>query len=302
MDVTLYPRHKEINEFIGLAARYPVTTLITGETGTGKEFVADIIHAHSARKGQPFEKLNCANFTDSMLEAELFGHVKGAFTGAHANKTGLIEACNGGTILLDEIGDMSLPLQAKILRFVQNKEIRAVGATHAIKVDVRLIAATRRDLPTMIQDGGFRDDLFYRLNEFSYELPALRHRMHEVEPLAEQFLVAALRELSRAPLKMSTGARGALHAYHWPGNIRELRNQIRTACIWAGGSESIEASNFRFLVAPEAPGCADRKRTELMASLLQCGGNVSALAEKRNVARTTIYRQMEKLGIERVGI
>jgi len=204
------------------------TVLITGESGTGKELIAQSIFHHSMRKEKPFVKLNCVAIPEGLLESELFGHEKGSFTGATAQKKGKFELANNGTILLDEIGDMPLATQAKLLRVLQEKEFERVGGTRSIKVDVRFIASSNKYLPKLVQDGSFREDLFYRLNVLSLYLPPLRERREDIPILAEYFLSKASK-----PLKISPAALQALIGYNWPGNIRELQNMIERAAVMA---------------------------------------------------------------------
>ena len=204
------------------------TVLITGESGTGKELIAQSIYQHSMRKEKPFVKLNCVAIPEGLLESELFGHEKGSFTGATAQKKGKFELANSGTILLDEIGDMPLATQAKLLRVLQEKEFERVGGTRSIRVDVRFIAASNKHLPKLVQDGSFREDLFYRLNVLSLYLPPLRERREDIPLLAEYFL-----SRSSKPVKISSAALQSLIGYSWPGNIRELQNMIERAAVMA---------------------------------------------------------------------
>lgn len=202
------------------------TVLISGESGTGKELVATSIYEHSLRKGRPFVKLNCVAIPEGLLESELFGHEKGAFTGATSQKKGKFELANGGTIFLDEIGDMPHPTQAKLLRVLQEKEFERVGGNHSIKVDVRFVAATNKNLLEMVKSGTFREDLYYRINVFSIYLPPLRERTEDIPMLAEYFL-----EKSTKPAQFSPQALQILMVYAWPGNVRELQNAIERAAV-----------------------------------------------------------------------
>jgi len=204
------------------------TVLITGESGTGKELIAQSIYQHSMRNERPFVKLNCVAIPEGLLESELFGHEKGSFTGATSQKKGKFELANSGTILLDEIGDMPLTTQAKLLRVLQEKEFERVGGTRSIRVDVRFIASTNKNLPKLVQDGAFREDLFYRLNVLALYLPPLRERREDIPILAEYFLSKASK-----PVKISSAALQSLIGYTWPGNIRELQNTIERAAVMA---------------------------------------------------------------------
>jgi len=214
------------------------TVLILGESGTGKELVASSIHRNSRRKHHPFIKLNCATIPPDLLESELFGHEKGAFTGATARKPGKFELSHGGTIFLDEIGDMPLGLQAKILRVIQEKEFDRVGGTRTVKVDVRIICATNKDLLQMVDKGTFREDLFYRINVFSLQLPALRDRKEDIPLLVDSFLAQTSPEIS-----VSSSALQMLIGYGWPGNVRELQNTVERAAVLSQG-KSIEVSHL----------------------------------------------------------
>jgi len=202
------------------------TVLITGESGTGKELLAESIYEHSLRKNKPFIKVNCVAIPEGLLESEFFGHEKGAFTGAIEQKKGKFELADGGTIFLDEIGDMPLATQAKLLRILQEQEFERVGGTKTIRVNVRIIAATNKNLPALIKDKFFREDLYFRLNVFPINLPPLRERQEDISILANHFL-----EKSAKPAKLSTAALQALIGYNWPGNIRELKNVLEQASI-----------------------------------------------------------------------
>jgi len=206
------------------------TVLILGESGTGKELVARNIHSHSRRAVQPFVAINCAGIPEGLLESELFGHEKGSFTGAYARKIGKLEAANGGTVFLDEIADMPMMTQAKILRALQEREIERVGGTHPLPVDIRVVAATNKDLAKMVQDGLFREDLFFRINVFSFRLPPLRERSEDIPLLATHLL----RQI-KPGATLSPQALAALTAHHWPGNVRELKNAIEAAAALSSG-------------------------------------------------------------------
>ncbi len=214
-----------------------VTVLLTGETGTGKSLIAGAIHANSPRRDHTLVTVNCAALTETLLESELFGHEKGAFTGAHKYRTGRFEQAHGGTLFLDEIGDMSPATQAKVLRAIEDKVIQRVGGARSIQVDVRIIAATNVDLERAVREGRFRDDLFYRINVTPIRMPALRERPEDVRPLAELFLRRMSGEIKRPVKPLSQEALEALSAYQWPGNIRELRNLVERAILFANGPE-----------------------------------------------------------------
>jgi transcriptional regulator with PAS, ATPase and Fis domain len=219
---------------IQMVAPTDSTVLILGESGTGKELVASSIHRNSRRSQNPFIKLNCVAIPPDLLESELFGHEKGSFTGATARKPGKFELAHGGTIFLDEIGDMPLGLQAKILRVIQEKEFDRVGGTRTVKVDVRLICATNKNLPQMVAEGTFREDLYYRINVFALQLPALRERKEDIPLLVDDFLARTTPEVS-----ISSPALQMMIGYGWPGNVRELQNTVERAAVLSQGQEIV---------------------------------------------------------------
>jgi transcriptional regulator with GAF, ATPase, and Fis domain len=225
-------------------AKSNTTVLVRGETGTGKELIAGAVHHSSQRASRSFIKVNCAALQENLLESELFGHEKGAFTGADKQRIGRFEQADGGTLFLDEIGDMSPNTQAKILRVLQEHEFERLGGTRTLKVDVRLIAATNRDLPTMVDAGSFREDLFYRLNVVTIEMPPLRERKEDVGALANFFIRRFSGELKKKMDGLSPDALKLLMRYHWPGNIRELENAIERAILLADGVQ-ISATDLR---------------------------------------------------------
>jgi two-component system, NtrC family, response regulator len=227
------PSTRQVHKLIGLAAAGHATVLITGATGTGKERVARALHQYSARAHKPFVAVNCAALPADLLESELFGHVRGAFTGAVADRRGRFAEAEGGTLLLDEIGDMSLAMQAKILRVIQEREVTPVGASVNEKVDIRIIAATHRDLPLLVSAGSFREDLFYRLHVLHIALPALRERGSDILLLAEHFLHRAAPE---SPKRLTPAAAKTLLEYDWPGNVRELENLMQRLTVVVRGS------------------------------------------------------------------
>ena len=234
---------QEVLKSIGQVAASEATVLITGESGTGKELVARCIHQHSLRAKGPFLAVNCAAIPENLIESELFGHEKGAFTGATNQKPGKFELCDGGTIFLDEIGDMSLPTQTKVLRAIQEGEIQRVGGTTTLKVSVRLVAATNKDLEAMVATRQFREDLYYRLNVFRIRLPALRHRKTDIPLLVDYMLQRQSAAKKQRPKRLTTEALDALLAYDWPGNVRELENVVQRANVLAKG-ETILAKDL----------------------------------------------------------
>ncbi len=224
------PAMREIFALIRKIAHGRSSVLLTGESGTGKEVVARTIHYHGSRAEKPFIPINCTAIPEGLLESELFGHVRGAFTGAHTSKRGLFEKADGGTLFLDEIGDMGLGLQSKLLRVLQDREVRPVGGTQSIVVDVRIIAASNRDLESEIAAGRFREDLYYRLNVIPIQIPPLRERREDVPVLAAAFLDEFAARLGKTVESIEPAAMAALVAYDWPGNVRELRNVVEPFC------------------------------------------------------------------------
>jgi two-component system, NtrC family, nitrogen regulation response regulator NtrX len=294
-----------LREQISMAAPSNGRVLIAGENGTGKELVARQICAVSHRRAGPFVEVNCAAIPEELIESELFGHVKGAFTGAVADRRGKFEAANGGTLFLDEVGDMSLKTQAKVLRALQEQVVEPVGGRGSVRVDVRVIAATNKSLTDEIRNGRFREDLFFRLNVIPISVPPLRERGDDVLRLAEHFVAEFAREYGRRPKSFSGGAVAALRGYRWPGNVRELRNTIERVMIMVGG-ETIEASHLAFLdgvapmPAPVAPLFDARdawERGYILSALTACDGNISRTAEALGLERSNLYKKMRGLGI-----
>jgi two-component system, NtrC family, response regulator HydG len=291
-------------ELIARAASAAGTVLITGETGTGKELVARAIHAGGARSAKPFVALNCAALTESLLENELFGHVRGAFTGAAAAREGLIEHANGGTLFLDEIGTMAKGLQAKLLRALEAGEVRRIGENETRRVDVRYLAATNLDIKAAVEAGDFRSDLFYRLNVHHIHLPPLRDRGDDLRVLIEHFLA---RFGGGMVAGCTPAAWEALLAYPFPGNVRQLQHVIQRAVSIARG-DRLEVDDLPEEViaprpaaaAPEGSVAAARERAErdmIIATLARSNGEVTAAAREMQVSRTTMWRLMKKHGI-----
>ncbi len=225
------PQMQSVYRLIAKCAPTSSTVLLTGESGTGKELIARAIHYNSLRRDKPFVTVDCSSLSENLLESELFGHVKGAFTGAVANKRGMFEVADGGTLFLDEIGNIPLATQAKLLRVIQEREFRAVGGTRTLSTNIRLLSATNKDLAAMVAEGTFRDDLYYRINIFPIHIPPLRERRDDIPALAARFLDAFGKELERPDMELSTGAMNLLMNYNWPGNVRELENTIQRAVI-----------------------------------------------------------------------
>lgn len=281
------------------------TVLITGENGTGKDVLAGEIHRMSLRAMKPMVCVDAGALTETLFESELFGHVKGAFTDAHADHVGKFEQADGGTLFLDEIGNIPLHLQAKLLRALQNRTITRVGDTKAIPIDIRLICATNKDLEKMVRDGEFREDLYYRINTMHLHLPALRERMDEITPLAEMF-IAKYADRYRRPVKgLTPDAADLLKSHIWSGNIRELQNCIEKAVIMSEG-ETLTASDIELpqsrTSSQEAPmnGNETLEETEekaIRAAMARFGGNLSMVARSLEISRPTLYAKLKKYNI-----
>ena len=300
------PKMREISDLIAKVAPTPTTVLIRGESGTGKELVARAIHRHSTLSNQPLITLNCTALSPALLESELFGYKRGAFTGAYADRKGLFEKAHGGTMFLDEIGDMSLEIQAKLLRTLQTGEIRAVGDMTTREVSVRIIAATNQDLEKAIREGRFREDLLYRINTFAITLPPLRERIEDIPFLAEYFLQRARAKVNKRVESMSPEAVALLRSYAWPGNLRELENIIERAVVLAS-SQVIEAEHLPIHVQDVSSGKPQTglrmgksraveqfERQALASYLLQADGNISRAAVLANIPRRSFHRLMAK--------
>jgi two-component system, NtrC family, nitrogen regulation response regulator NtrX len=303
---------RQLREHVQMAAPTNGRVLIYGENGTGKELVARTIHALSRRRGAAFIEVNCAAIPEELIESELFGHVRGAFTGAVADRRGKFEAADGGTIFLDEIGDMSLKTQAKVLRVLQEQTMEAVGGSTPIKVDVRVLAATNKDLQQEIRAGRFREDLYFRLSVVPIFVPALRDRAEDVRLLADHFMAEFAREYGRRIKTFDAEALAVLQRYPWPGNVRELRNVIERLMIMVFG-DVISVSDLGFLdpnalrrAEPVAASTArltlhdarDRFERELiLRTLAEQQGNMSRTAEVLGVERSNLYRKMKTFGI-----
>ena len=298
---------KKLDQQIRSAAPTATRVLITGENGSGKEIVARTLHRLSSRAEQPFIDVNCAAIPEELIESELFGHRKGAFTGAIDDRKGKFELADGGTLFLDEIGDMSLKTQAKVLRVLQEQTFQRVGGQQTIKVDVRVIAATNKELEAEINAGNFRSDLYYRLNVIPIEVPPLRTRGNDVALLAEHFLRRFAAEAGVTRKKLSAGAATKLKLYHWPGNVRELRNVIERLAILLPG-DTIEAEDVELGARAETPVAIDPKLTlkeardefekqYILGRLREFAGNVSRTADALGVERSNLYRKLHAYGI-----
>jgi formate hydrogenlyase transcriptional activator len=300
------PALESVLEQVERVAPTDSTVLIQGETGTGKELIARAVHNISLRCGRPFVKLNCAAIPLDLLESELFGHEKGAFTGAIAQKVGRFEMANKGTLFLDEVGDIPPALQPKLLRVLQEQEFERLGGTHTHQVDVRLVAATNRDLMKMVNRGEFRIDLYYRLNVFPLSLPPLRERREDIPDLVAHFVDVYSRRMGKQIDEIPSETLSALSSYQWPGNIRELQNIIERAVILSNDGvlpnplPKAEAQDS--IMPPSTTTLRDSERTLILNALESVGwviGGPKGAAAKLGVKRTTLIHKMQKLGISR---
>jgi DNA-binding NtrC family response regulator len=323
------PVMQRLLEQVRAIAPFQTTVLVTGETGTGKEVVARAIHNLSPRGQKALVALNCAAVPEQLLEDELFGHVKGAFTGAQGARAGRFEQADGGTLFLDEIGDMSLPLQSKLLRVLQEREFERLGSSRTVKVDVRVVAATSADLQRRIDEGAFRPDLYYRLNVVHLRLPPLRERREDIRPLAEHLLSKFCTGAGLPSKSVADEAWGALAAYHWPGNVRQLQNAVERAAVLTGAATEIQLQDLpeevrEAVVAEGAHGAARAagqgldqqppdisaggvnfdavvskvERDLLLQSLARADGNKMRAAQLLGMKRTTFVEKLKRLGIE----
>ena len=308
-------RMQTVYERIHLAANSQATVLILGETGTGKELVAEAIHFASARKHGPFVKVNCSALSENLLESELFGHVRGAFTGAFKDKVGRFEAADKGTILLDEIGDISPLIQLKLLRVLQEREIEPVGSSETRKADVRILAATNKDMRSLVREGRFREDLYYRLRVFQIDMPALREHKEDILLLAEAFMQQFNRETGKSIQMLSNQVRHCFMDYCWPGNVRELENAIEHAYVTCQSDEiglfdlpselrktELRAEECRRNGAEARPGDPSSRpgadtREQLVTVLKACGWNKAETARQLGLNRATVWRKMKQWGI-----
>ncbi len=296
------PQMKEVFRTIQNVALYDSTVFIDGESGTGKELVASAIHYESPRAGENLIKVNCSAFSDSLLESELFGHVKGAFTGALQERIGRFEEASDGTIFLDEVGDMSPHIQVKLLRVLQEKEVERVGENRTRKVDIRIIAATNKNLKQEVDAGRFREDLYYRLNVFPIHMPPLRERKEDIPPLADRFVERWKSKHPKHITDLSDDALGKLMDHSWPGNVRELENAIEHACIKAVGP-AVELRDLPAYLQNHSDGAkVKRKRKWLTKKIVKealeaCDHNQTHAAERLNVHRITLWRKMKEFGL-----
>ncbi len=309
------PPMLEVYKLIARVSAGKSTVLLEGESGTGKELVAHAIHSNSPRRDRPFVPINCASLADTLLESELFGHERGAFTGAFSVKQGLFESAHDGTIFLDEIGDIGSALQVKLLRVIQEQEVRRVGGTASLKVDVRVIAATNRDLAALVKEGRFRDDLFYRLNVVRIVLPPLRERREDIPMLAQHFLQKFAAANAQPIRGFIPDTMALLQRYHWPGNVRELENVIERAVSLAHGP-LVLPEDLPETIRTAGAGPLDDKvgkaserddtlatldemaKRHLVRVLEETGGNKVRAAKILGIDRRTLYRMAERYGVE----
>ena len=312
------PPMQAVYRLIARCAPTNSTVLLRGESGTGKELVARAIHYNSLRKDQPFVTVDCASLSENLLESELFGHVKGSFTGAVANKKGLLESADSGTLFLDEIVNISLSTQAKLLRFIEEREFKAVGDTLTRRVNIRLITATNKDLEAMVADGSFRDDLYYRINIFPIEIPPLRERRDDIPALAFHFLNRFSKEMERKVKEFSTGAMNLLMNHDWPGNVRELENTIHRAVILVSDEiirqgHLVNILDMQPIIGLDVPRTSEelkrikkiarQKSVEsveklfILGALKRNGWSVTASAEETGMQRSNFQALMKKYDI-----
>jgi two-component system, NtrC family, response regulator len=311
--VAASPGMRKVLEMVSIVRASDSSVLIQGESGTGKELVARSIHYRGPRAARPFIALNCAALPEALLESELFGHAKGAFTGAGTEKKGLFEEADGGTLLLDEVGDMPAALQAKLLRVLQEGEVRRVGSASVRKVDVRIIASTNKDLAALIRAGGFREDLYYRLAVIPIVIPPLRERREDIEPLCRYFMALHSAKLGKETPTLDPLSMESMMQYSWPGNVRELENVIARAMTLSSAAH-ITAAEFNRIfalgrtqimakeeAAPDAPAAPEREMQEreaIVRALKQGNGNQTKAAKILGMGRNTLWRKMKKYGID----
>jgi Nif-specific regulatory protein len=297
---------QEVYDLLDRAADSPFPALLLGETGTGKELAARALHARSSRRSRPFLAVNCAAFNETLLESELFGHRRGAFTGAETDRKGVFELAHGGTLFLDEIGGMSPGMQAKLLRVLQDGEFRPVGAKKTLRVDVRIVAATNLDLDALVQEESFREDLFYRLNVIRIVLPPLRQRREDIPMLTEHFIAVAIGAGSLPVPELEPGATHELTSHAWPGNVRELEHTIQKIVLYAKGGPVNAALVRRLLPRTSArldpvstgfPSLRELEARNIRRALEVCSWNREEAARRLGIGRATIYRKMKEAGI-----
>jgi two-component system response regulator AtoC len=304
------PRMRDLYRIIEKVAPTDSTVLITGESGTGKELASQAIHQNSSRAEKPFITINCATLSEALLASELFGHENGAFTGAISLKRGKFEVADGGTIFLDEVGELAVDVQAQLLRVLQEREIVRVGGTKPLKVDVRIIAATNRNLEQAVRDKSFREDLYYRLNVISFVTPPLRERREDILLLANYFASEFSRNAKRKPVRLSNEVRAYLTAYDWPGNVRELANAIQRAII-LGSSDSILPEDLPESILEISADAGspigkfysdlkDLKRQLILKAIQQSAGNFTAAAALLGIRPNNLHRLVTQLDLRKI--
>jgi len=303
----------QLKHFASRVADTDIAVLITGESGTGKEVLAKAIHYHSSRRKRKFVTIECTSIPENLLESEFFGHVKGSFTSAYNTRRGLFEEADGGTVFLDEVGDMPLPLQAKILRVLQESEIRPVGSATTKKIDVRIIAATNRDLATLVKEGEFREDLFYRLNVLPIKIPPMRDRIDDIPVLAKHFINLESRKTDGNPITISSDAIEKLISHHWPGNVRELENTIKRAIALSQNSR-VQKRDIIFVTSERTYSITDNEtnpaagdvetledslKRRIVKTLAANDWNFTRTASQLGIGRTTLWRKVKKYNIQK---
>jgi len=312
--ISASPKMEAVKKMILKVARSSSTVLIRGESGTGKELIARAIHNQSPRSSEMFQAVNCAAINENLLESELFGHEKGSFTGAHAEKKGLFEVADKGTLFLDEIAELDVGMQAKILRALQERKIRRVGGTHEISVDVRVVAATNRDLRAMVSDGRFRDDLYYRINVLSIDVPPLRERREDIPVLIDYFLKKHTKNTSRLVRGLTSETKRMMNDYGWPGNVRQLESAIERAILLCEGDmitpddlpsevqqESKGISAGAFKLPPEGISFEEVEKNLILQAMEQTDYNITKAAKLLGMTFRTLQYRLEKFGIKKPG-
>jgi DNA-binding NtrC family response regulator len=310
--ISASPEMEAVKKMILKVARSASPVLIRGESGTGKELIARSIHNQSPRVAEMFQAVNCAAINENLLESELFGHEKGSFTGAHAEKKGLFEVADRGTLFLDEIGELDIGMQAKLLRALQEREIRRVGGTRTVKIDVRVVAATNRDLRAMVSDGRFRDDLYYRINVLSVDVPPLRERREDIPVLIDYFLKKHTRNTSRLVRGLTPETRRLMMDYSWPGNVRQLESAIERAILLCEGDlitvedlplevrqEARPTTEGAFKLPAEGISFEDVERSLIVQAMEQTDYNITKAAKLLGLTFRTLQYRLEKFGIKR---
>lgn len=297
------PEMKKVFELIKIVSPQDTTVMIRGESGTGKELIARAIHMNSPRRYYPIIPVNCGAFTETLLESELFGHEKGAFTGAQYRRKGKIEMANGGTLFLDEVGSVSSKMQVELLRVLESKQFTRVGGNEIVKVDFRLISATNENLEKLVEEGKFREDLYYRLNVFTIYVPPLRERRTDIPILANYFIQKFARQMNKLILKISDEAMEILLNHHWPGNVRELENAIERAMV-VGKPPEIKPSDLPFNIEKnnliDTDSLEEMEKNHIARVLKKYDWNISRAATALNIDRVTLYNKIRKYGLQKI--